>query len=473
MNKRMLTVPALLTLFLSGCVNLAPSPETPVAPVPESFPKGDAYLPLPAEAQALPSWRAVFSDENLQAVIELALANNRDLKTAALNVEKARASYGVSRSQLFPTIAAAASNTAQHTAGTMTVTGVGHTAHSYTAQLAMASYEIDFFGRIRNLNEQALQAYLATEDAHRSAQSALIAEVAMAWYQLGADREQLALQESLLKSQEESYRLIESTYKIGAASQLELEQARTTVEAARAAIVSYIRAVARDKNALDLLCGTTVADKRLPKSLPKTAMQTAIPVGMTSSVLLNRPDIMAAERNLRSAEANIGVARAAFFPRVTLLGGVGTAGLHLSDLFDPHSGMWTFTPSVNLPIFTGGLNTANLEVAKVSQQLAVTSYEKSIQTAFKEVSDALAMVGTVDKELEARRAYTDAADKAYHLSDTSYKVGAISYSDLLVSQRAMVSAHQTLINTELSKASGVITLYKALGGGSVLDEEMK
>ncbi len=470
MTKSFLLIPALMAFGLTGCVNLAPDNGTPASPTPQQWPQGEAYAPLPAQADLLPQWRAVFTDAKLQKVIELALANNRDLRTAALNVEKARAAYGVTRSAEFPSINATGSNAAAHTAGTVNQTGVGRTGHNYTAQLAMAAFELDFFSRVRNMSEAALQSYLATEDAQRSSQSAIIAQTAMAWHQLGADREQLALQRRLLKSQEESYKLIQSSFEIGAASKLDLEQARTTMEAARANIVSYIRAVAQDKNALDLLCGSTVGEELLPEGLPSQAMASTVPVGLPGEVLLKRPDILAAERALRAADANIGVARAAFFPRVTLVAGAGSAGLHLSDLFDAHSGMWSFTPSISLPIFNGGLNKANLEVAKVEQRIAVADYEKAIQVAFKEVSNSLAQVGTADRELEARQAYTDAADQAYQLSDISYKAGAVSYSDVLVAQRAMVQAHQVLINTRLSKVSGLITLYQALGGGSDLEK---
>lgn len=473
MKKAFLLLPLIVAMTLSGCVNLAPDNGTPQAPTPSVWPQGEAYGQLPKASEALPQWKAVFTDEKLRQVIELGLANSRNLQTAALNVEKARAQYGVARSALFPSINATAADAVQHTAGTVNRLGEGATARTYTAQLAMASYELDFFGRVRNLNEAALQSYLATEDAHRTVQGTLIAEIAMAWHRLGADREQLKLQRSLLQSQEESFKLMQASYNLGAISQLDLEQARTTVEAARAAIVSYVRAVAQDKNALDLLCGTTVDEGLLPEGLPLNAMVSSLPVGLLGEVLLKRPDIMAAERGLRAADANIGAARAAFFPRVTLMGGVGTAGLHLDDLFDAHSGMWTFTPSISLPIFNGGLNRSNLEVAQANQKIAVATYEQSIQTAFKEVSDALAVTGTVDKELAARQAYTAAADNTYRLSDASYKAGAVSYSDLLVAQRAMVAAHQTLINTQLSKISGEITLYKALGGGTDLITEVK
>ncbi len=462
-------LPLCAALALTGCVNLAPDHERPAAPVEQAWPTGEAYDAASVRSEALPAWQAFFTDERLRKVIDLALKENRDLRVSALNIEKARALYGVQRSELFPTVAAAASNAGKHTPAS--VAGTSTTTHTYTAQLAMTSYELDFFGRVRNLNEQALQAYLASEDARRSAQSALIAQVASGWLALGADRAQLELQKETLASQEESFRLIEESYRLGAASRLDYEQARTTVTAARAQIASYIRAVAQDKNALDLLCGTTVPEDLLPAGLDTGVTQTAVlPAGLPSEVLLKRPDIAASERDLISAEANIGVARAAFFPSVSITAGAGTTGMQLSNLFDAHTGFWSFTPSVNLPIFTGGRNVATLEAAKVGQKIAVANYEKAIQTAFREVSDALATEGTMDRELTARREYAEAATKAWELSDASYKAGAISYNDVLTSQRAMVGAKQALIGAELSKSMSAITLYKVLGGGTTVAE---
>lgn len=459
----MRVLPLVALLALTGCVNLAPDHERPVAPVEQAWPAGEAYEGAALRQAALPQWQDFFTDARLKRVIETGLANNRSLRVSALNVEKARAMYGVQRSELFPTIAAAASNTAQYPRQD----GVRATGHAYKAQLAMSSYEIDFFGRVRNLNEQALQTYLASDDARRSARNTLIAEIAMAWLTLGADRAQLALQQETLKSQEESFRLIEESYRLGAASRLDYEQARTTVASARAAIVSYVRAVAEDQNALNLLCGATVPEELLPTELAKEVTQSAvIPEGLPSEVLLNRPDIMSAERDMLSAEANIGVARAAFFPSVTLTAGVGSSATHLSNLFDPHTGFWSFAPNITLPIFTGGANTAQLEAAKVGQRIAAANYEKTIQTAFREVSDALAMEGTVERELSARREYAQAAGKAYELADASYKAGAVAYNDVLTSQRAMVGAKQALIGAELSRTASVVTLYKVLGGGA-------
>lgn len=466
MTTKMLRIlPLVAVMALSGCVNLAPDHQRPEAPVDAAWPQDEAYAGANLRQQALPVWQEFFTDERLRQVIELALKENRDLRVTALNVEKARAMYGVQRSELFPTVAAAASNAGKHTPAS--VQGRSTTTHTYTAQLAMASYEIDFFGRVRNLNEQALQAYLASDDARRSMQSTLIAQVAMGWLTLGADQAQLELQKETLKSQEESFKLIEDSYRLGAASQLDYEQARTTVAAARAQIASYIRAVAQDKNALNLLCGGTVPENLLPTNLATGVTQTAVlPEGLPSEVLLNRPDIMASERQLRSAEANIGVARAAFFPSVSLTAGAGSMGMHMSDLFDAHTGFWSFTPSINLPIFTGGRNLANLEAAKVGQKIAVANYEKAIQGAFREVADALATEGTMDRELNARREYADAATKAYELANASYKAGAVAYNDVLTSQRAMVGARQALIGAELGKTASAVTLYKVLGGGT-------
>lgn len=465
MNKTLRVLPLCLAMALTGCVNLAPTHTVPDMPVEQSWPAGESYAPQQSSEQALPVWEDFFRDDRLKRTIALGLANNRDLRVMALNVQKARAAYGVKRSELFPHVAGMASNAAEHKAGTFTPTGKGATGHMYSAQLAMVGYELDFFGRIRNQNKSALERYLATNDAKQVAQNALIAEIAMTWMRLGADQDQLALQRSLLKSQEESFALMQKRYDLGALSELDFEQARTTVTAARAEIAAYVRRVAQDRNALSLLCGTSLDDALLPSTINVGATMDDIPVGLPAQVLLNRPDIIAAERTMKGAEADIGVARAAFFPSVVLTGAVGSGALHLSDVLDPHTGMWSFVPKITLPIFTGGANKARLEVAKTEREIAVAQYEKAIQTAFREVSDALALDGSIGQELQARRNFAQAADNTYRLSQASYDAGAISYSDLLVAQRAMVSAKQLLIATELSKAAGEVTLYKVLGGG--------
>lgn len=279
----------------------------------------------------------------------------------------------------------------------------------------------------------------------------------------------MSLQEETLKSQEESFRLVEESYKYGAASQLDYEQARTTVAAARAQIASYVRAVAQDRNALELLVGAKVDEALLPETLVlDSTLPASMPDGVPSEVLLNRPDIMSAERGMISANANIGVARAAFFPSISLTAAAGSTGgaMHLSDLFAKGTGIWNFAPSISLPIFTGGANLANLRAAEASQQIAAATYEKSIQTAFREVADALATEGTVERELAARRDYAEAAGRAYELSNSRYKHGAAAYTEVLDAQRAKVSADQQLITAELARASSMVTLYKVLGGGT-------
>lgn len=468
MKKVFRCLPLVAVMALAGCVNLAPDYVRPEAPVAQAWPEGEAYQQSELRRGALAPWQEIVADQRLRRVIETGLENNRDLRAAALNVELARAQYGVQRSELFPTIAAAAQNAGQRTPATLSQTGSHVTSHQYTAQLAMSSYELDFFGRVRNLNEQALQAYLASDDARLSARNTLIAEIAMAWLQLGADVRQLELQRETLASQEKSFQLMTDSWKLGATSQLEYEQARTTVAAARAAIESYVRAVAQDKNALELLVGAPVADDFLPKGIELGAVvMPSLPEGLPSEVLLNRPDVRQAERNLIGANAYIGAARAAFFPSISLTGALGTSGTELSQLFGSGSGMWSFTPNVTIPIFTGGLNLANLRAAEASQQIAVANYEKAIQTAFTEVANALATEGTVESELKAREEYADAAVKAFKLSESRYEHGAAAYTEVLDMQRAAVAAEQLLISAQLARASSFVTLYKVLGGGAL------
>lgn len=464
-------VPLAAALVLAGCINLAPDYERPEAPVAQAWPEGESYKLSEVKREALPEWRDFICDEKLRRVIELALANNRDLRMAAYNVEMARAQYGISRSELFPTVAAVAQETAQRTPETLStrLDGTANTTHQYSAQLAMTSFELDFFGRVRNLEEQALQSYLQTQDAQRSAQSTLIAEVAMAWLTLGADEAQLKLQQETLRTQEESFRLVEASYKYGAVSQLDLEQARQTVAAARAAIASYVRAVAQDRNALELLVGAKIDEGLMPDGISLQAtLPASLPEGLPSEVLLNRPDVMQAERGMLAANAQIGAARAAFFPSLSLTGGVGSGSMRLSDLFASNSTVWTFSPNVNIPIFTGGLNLSNLRLAEATQKRAVASYEQTIQAAFREVADALAMEGTIESELQARAEYAQAAAMAYELSESRYKQGAAAYTEVLDAQRTKVAAEQTYIASQLSRATSLVTLYKVLGGGSVL-----
>lgn len=471
MNKTIKVLSLAAVLALTGCVNLAPQTELPEVQIAQAWPEGAAYKASEIKRGALPSWEEFFKDSRLRQVIELGLANNKDLRIAALNVEKARAMYGVQRSELLPTISAAGSGQHQRTPASVNPVSAG-TSHQYTAQIAMAQYELDFFGRIRNLNEQALQSYLASEDARRSARNTLIAEIAMTWYQLGADEEQLKLQREVLASQEESFSLMEASYKLGALSQLDYEQAKSTVSAARASIASYVRAVEQDKNALNLLVGGEVAEDLLPKEMDVDSVSAVtVPEGLPSEVLLNRPDIAQAERGLISADAAIGAARAAFFPSVSINGGVGSGASQLSDLFDAGTGFWNFVPRLNIPIFTGGLNAANLEAAKAEQRIAVATYEKAIESAFREVADSLALEGTIEEELLSRAEYAASNEKTFRLTEAQYKYGAVSYTDVLNAQRSYVTAEQALLGTQLQRISSRVTLFKVLGAGAVDERE--
>lgn len=454
-------------LSLAGCVNLAPQTMPPEVQIAQSWPEGDAYKASEMKRGALPSWDEFFKDSRLRQVIEKGLTNNKDLRIAALNVEKARAMYGVQRSQLLPSVSANGAGQHQRTPASINPMAAG-TSHQYTAQIAMARYELDFFGRIRNLNEQALQSYLASEDARRSARNTLIAEIAMTWYQLGADKEQLKLQREVLASQEKSFSLMEASYNLGALSQLDYEQAKSTVSAARASIASYIRAVEQDKNALNLLVGSEIAEELLPTEMDLGSVaEVAVPDGLPSEVLLNRPDIAQAERGLAAADAGIGAARAAFFPSVAISGGAGSGASQLSDLFDAGTGLWNFVPQVSIPIFAGGLNVANLEAAKAEQKIAVARYEKAIEVAFREVADSLALEGTIEEELSARAEFAASNEKAFKLTESQYKFGAVSYTDVLNAQRAYVASEQALLGTQLQRISSRVTLFKVLGAGAV------
>ena len=458
--------------LLTGCVNLAPQYEQPAPPAETA----DKWAVNPADAAVrrgpVVPWEQFFLDERLRKVIRLTLDNNRDLRQAMLEVERLRALYRVSRSELLPAVGAAASATHARSSSDATLPGAPRTSHVYAANLAMTSYELDLFGRIRNLNEQALQGFQASVDARRSAQNTLIAEVAMLWLSVGADRAMLDLSRETLKSQSASYALVEKSFKAGAANQLELSQAQSTVSAAKAAVESARKSLMQDRNALRMLAGAELPEELLPGGLELGAtMPATLPPELPSEVLLNRPDIAIAEHQLRSANANIGVARAAFFPRVTLTSSIGTLSAEMSNLFDGGRGTWSFAPSVSVPLFTGGALTANLEAAKIAQKQSVAAYEKAIQSAFREVNDALAAESTVTGRLAAQDELVKATSSAYRLAELRYRHGVDSYLSVLDAQRAYVGARQAQIGARLERAVSLVTLYKVLGGGQELADE--
>ncbi len=457
-------------LCLAGC-SMAPKYVQPAAPVSAVWPSGPAYRTeagKPAQKRVADiSWQEFFVDENLRKLIALALENNRDLKVAALNIDRYRALYQLKRADLLPKVDANAGALFQRVAEGISGTGKALDIHQYTVGLGVSSYELDLFGRVTSLKDQALEQYLATEQAQRTVRISLVSQVAAGYLTLIADRERLKLAQETMGSQKTSYGLTKSRYDAGVSSALDLNQAQTSVEAAQVDIARYTTLAAQDENGLNLLVGANVPPELLPQTLAETvtAFKDIAP-GLPSDVLLSRPDILQAEGDLKGANANIGAARAAFFPRITLVSNVGFGSNELSGLFKPGSFVWSFVPRITLPIFDGGSNRANLTVAEVDRDIAVARYEKSIQTAFREVADALAQLGTIDQQLAAQQSLTDVTAESLRLSTARYDMGVDSYLTVLDSQRSLYSAQQNLIAVRLSKLANLVTLYKVLGGGA-------
>jgi multidrug efflux system outer membrane protein len=466
-SLRMRSLVVALSAATLGACSMIPAYERPAAPVPASFPQAAPSEASAAaqQAQAV-AWRDYFADARLREVIALALQNNRDLRVAALNIERARAQYGIQRADLFPTIAASGGQSAQRVPGDLNSSGASTVSRQYSANLGFASYELDFFGRVRSLEEQALQTYLGTEEARRSAQISLVAEVANAWLRLAADRERLALARSTFETRQKSFDLTQRSFDAGAVSALDLRQAETLLQTARADAARYAALVAQDENALALVVGAGVSPALLPQGLDAAIASVAeLPAGVPSEVLTRRPDVVQAEYALRAANASIGAARAAFFPSITLTATVGTASASLDGLFESGSRAWSFMPQIRIPIFEAGRLQASLDVAEIQRDITIAQYEKAIQSAFREVADALADRATLAEQLDARRKLVEATQKSFELSEARYKGGVDSYLNLLDAQRSLYAAELELISVRLSEATNRVALYKALGGG--------
>ena len=468
MNRNPLLRLALIVTLLTGC-SLAPDYTRPPAPVPAEWPTGGAYSetkPSPAAAAAaeLP-WRDFVTDEHLQEVIGMALRNNRDLRVAALNVERARAIYGISRAELLPPVQAVGSGSAERLPADLSTTGSARTAERYSVNLGINSWEIDFFGRIRGLKDRALEEYLATDQARRGAQLLLVSSVANAYLALAADRENLKLAASTLESQETAYGLVRKRRDVGLTSELDLRRAQSQVDAARGEIARWTQLAARDENALNLLVGSPVPPALLPADLGAVGPPKEISAGLSSEVLLGRPDVLAAEHRLKAANANIGAARAAFFPRISLTAALGTASADLSGLFKSGSGTWAFAPQIAVPIFDARTWSA-YDVTKADREISVAQYEKAIQTAFREVADSLAVRDTVSGQIAAQQSLVDAVAETYRLAGLRYTRGIDSYLGVLDAQRSLYGAQQGLIALRLSRLTNLITLYSVLGGGA-------
>jgi multidrug efflux system outer membrane protein len=468
MNRQLLFLLVGLAIFLGGCT-LAPKYTQPKAPIPVEWPQGAAYK----GTQAAPGTATVpelrrqefFADEQLQKIIETALNNNRDLRLAALNVERARALYGIQRAELFPAVNAVGAGSKQRVPADLSTTGESMTMEQYGVNLGIASWEIDFFGRIRSLKDRALQEYLATEQARRSAQITLVAEVARVYLTLAADRANFKLAQSTLETQQANYNLIKRRYDVGLATELDLRQAQTRVDAARRDVPRFTQLAAQDQNALDLLAGSPVPEDLLPVDLSSVTPPREISPGLSSEALLNRPDIVAAEHRLKGAYAFIGAARAAFFPRIALTTAVGTASDELSGLFTSGSGTWNFAPQIVLPIFDAR-TWAALRVTKADREIVLTQYEKAIQTAFREVADSLAVQGTINQQVSAQQSLVNAVAETYRLSNKRYTNGIDSYLAVLVAQQSLYAQQQVLIELRLARLANQVRLYAVLGGGS-------
>jgi len=464
----------LVIVWFTGCT-MIPEYTRPAPPIPSEWPAGPAYKGVadgrPGQVAADIAWRDFYRSEQLQKLIELALANNRDLRIATLNIERVQALYRIQRADLFPTVYAAGTGSAQRQPSAISTSGDSTVVRQYSVGLGFADYELDLFGRIRSLTEAALEQYLATEETRRSLQITLMAEVANTFLALAADRESLKLAQETFESQEASYRLIERRCRVGASSELDLRQAQTRVEAARRNIAIFTSRTAQDENALALLVGAPVPPELLPGQMGEETVLNDITAGLSSDELLKRPDILQAEHLLKAANANIGAARAAFFPRITLTAAFGTVSPEFSGLFRPGSDSWAFAPEITLPIFDAGRNRAVLDGATTERAMTVARYEKTIQVAFRETADALAQRGTIGDQIAAQESLVDATEATYRLSDARYKKGIDNYLGVLDAQRSLYAAQEVLIELRLARLTNLVTLYKVLGGGIILKEE--
>ncbi|MDQ7988308.1 MAG: efflux transporter outer membrane subunit [Candidatus Dactylopiibacterium sp.] len=460
--KHKLLILALAPLGLAAC-SLAPRYERPAAPVAAEWKQAGSGERVAADI----GWREFLADEKLRRVVEQALANNRDLRVAVANIDRARALYGVQRAAQLPTIAATAGESASRTPAALSTTGEDRVSRSYNAGVGISSWELDLFGRIQSLKEQALAQYLASEETLRATQLSLVAEVANAWLTLGADRERLQFAQRTLAAQRESLRLVQGRFDAGSASGLDLAQAQTSAESARVDAARYGAQVEQDLNALNLLVGSPVTDDLLPAALGEARFASIdeLPAGLPAETLLRRPDVRAAEQNLIAANASIGAARAAFFPRVSLTSSIGFASPALENLFQGESRTWSFAPSISLPLFAGGANRANLSAAEALKVGQVATYEKTVQAAFRDVADALAQRATIAEQLDAQQALARASGDALRLSQARFDNGVSAYQTVLDAQRSEYAAQQSLIGTRLTRALNQVTLYRQLGGG--------
>lgn len=454
-------------LLLAGCISLDPHYQRPAAPVPDSMPKGDAYGTQFGETLDIvnTAWRDYITDARLQKVVAMSLDSSRDLREAIADVKSARAQYQEERSSLFPTVDADVSNTRSRA-----LTGVGNQtalSNSASASVSTSAFELDLFGKNQSLTREQYETYLGTQEAARSTQLTVIYNVVNYWITLAADQSNLETAQQTMASAADSLQVTRNNYNNGISSMVDVSSADSTYQSARADVANYTTSVAQDKNALDLAVGQRVPADLLPSGIEQLhAVMKDMPPAVSSQVLLNRPDVLEAEHNLKATNASIGAARASFFPSISLTASGGVSSSQLSSLFKNGAGVWSFSPGISLPIFTGGYNVAALKYSKAQKELYLATYEKSIQTAFQEVADALARRGTIQEQLAAHKAYVSASATYYQLADLRYRRGVDTYINAMTAQRTLYSARQNLISTQEAYYQNLITLYKVMGGGT-------
>jgi multidrug efflux system outer membrane protein len=463
-------VSVVVVLGLAGCT-MVPKYERAPMPVAAQFPGAMEAQNAPAASEI--AWRDYFTDPPLRRLIELALVNNRDMRVAVLNVEQSRAQYRITRSASFPTVDASGSydrskaSLAAFPQGSAGTSGSSTFVSSqWSASLGTTAYELDLWGRVRSLNSQALEKYFATQEAQRSEQISLVSQVATEYFTLREAEEALKVSLQTLQAVQESYDLNKVTFDAGATSELDLREAEGQVETAKINVLTYQRQKAQAENDLVLLIGQPLpADLPAPRALGDANLMPEIHPGLPSELLERRPDILEAEHTLKAANANIGAARAAFFPTIALTGSVGSTSSQLAALFGSGTGVWSFSPQITLPIFNGGQNRADLDAAKVSARIEIANYEKSIQTAFREVADALVDVGSYAKQIDQEAALVSTEQRRYEVANLRYREGADTYLNVLSAQQDLYSAQQGLTQAQFNKLSSQISLYQALGGG--------
>ena len=470
----MKTMPRMMVLAgmlsLAGCMSMAPRYQRPPAPVPAMFDNGATARDAVAvdATVAMPQWREVFLDPRLQQVIALALQNNRDLRVAVLQVEKDRAQYRIQRAALLPGVDASGSVGRARQSASQGSDGQPQVSGSDSLQVGISSWELDLFGRIRSLKDEALQNWLASGENQRAARLSLVAEVASAWLAIGADQQSLALAAQTLESQQRTLGLTRARHDQGLASGVDLTQVQTTVETARVAHARLSTQLAQDRDALQLLLGSPLDAALLPGAddFDASVVLAPVPANLPSLVLLQRPDVLAAEHGLRAANADIGAARAAFFPTLSLTASVGHSSDALSSLFSAGSKVWSFVPGISLPIFHAGALKASLDASRIGKDIQVAQYEKAIQQAFSDVADTLAARDHLAGQLVAQRALVAASQRAYTLADARYRAGADGYLQALDAQRGLYAAQQDLITLQQQEVGNRIALFKVLGGGA-------